>query len=175
VGRIHRGGGEIAQSPVREGGPARSPSRLSLSAARPGELPRAAGDYRGAVAFEVTCTSGVVRVELRGWDRLFTWRRSLVVDLATVRSASIESRGVLEAEIDHRAAGFGTHNGGKRPCRRRVGTMLGGAVRGRQFWAVSSGSSTVRLLVLDLESGPFARVVLEVDGDVEACVMAQEG
>ena len=67
------------------------------------------------MAFEVACTSDAVRVELSGWDRLFTWRRSLVVDLATVRSAFIESRGALEADIDHRAAGFGTHNGGKRP------------------------------------------------------------
>ena len=124
------------------------------------------------MAFEVSCTSEVLKVELSGWDRLFTWRRSLVVDLATVRAAFIERRGVLEADIDHRATGFGTNIGGKRPGRRRVGTMLGRAVIGSQFWAASSGSSTVRLLVLDLESGPFARVVLEVGGDVEACVIA---
>lgn len=113
-----------------------------------------------------------MRVELSGWDRLFTWRRSLVVDLATVRSAFIESRGALEADIDHRAAGFGTHNGGKRPGRRRVGAMLGRGVPGRQFWAVSAGAPTVHLLVLEPESGPFARVVLEAGADVESRVIA---
>ena len=106
------------------------------------EQPHAAGDYRGDVAFDVTCTGSALTVELSGWDRLFTWRRSLVVDLAAVRSAVIESRGTIEAEIDHRAAGFGTHNGGTRPGRRRVGVMLGRGVAGRQFWAVSAGAST---------------------------------
>jgi hypothetical protein len=135
-------------------------------------MPESSGGYRGAVAFEVACASGAVRVELSGWDRLFTWRRSLVVDLATVRAAFIDSRGALETDIDHRAAGFGTHNGGKRPGRRRVGAMLGRGVSGRQFWAVSAGAPTAHLLVLEPESGPFARVVLEADADVESCVIA---
>jgi hypothetical protein len=77
-------------------------------------------DHHGAVAFEVACASGAVRVELSGWDRLFTWRRSLVVGLATVQSAFVESHGALEADIDHRAAGLGAHNGAKRPGRRPV-------------------------------------------------------
>lgn len=132
----------------------------------------ATGNYFGAVAFEVICTSRALRVELSGLDRLLTWRRSLVVELAAVSAAFIDSRSTLEADVDHRVAGFGTHNGGRRPGRRRVGTMLGRAVVGPQFWAASSGPSTSRLLVLDLESGPFARMVLEVDGDVEACVIA---
>ena len=136
------------------------------------EMPEASVGYLGGVAFEVACASDAVRVELSGWDRLFTWRRSLVVDLATVRSAFIKDRGALEADIDHRAVGFGTHNGGKRPGRRRVGAMLGRGVPGRQFWAVSAGAPTVRLLVLEPESGPFARVVLEAGADVESCVIA---
>lgn len=138
----------------------------------PFEQPHAPGGYRGDVAFDVTCAGNALTVELSGWDRLFAWRRSLVVDLTTVRSAVIESRGTIEAEIDHRAAGFGTHNGRARPGRRRVGVMLGRGVAGRQFWAVSSGAPTVRLLVLDLESSQFARLVLEVGADIEACVTA---
>ncbi len=128
--------------------------------------------YRGAVAFTVTCTDDAVRVGMSGWDRLATWRRAVIVDLASVRGAFIESRGVLEADIDHRSAGFGTHDGAGRPGRRRVGTMLGRGVQGPQFWAVSAGPPTMRLLVLDLQSGPFTRVVLEVDADVAASVIA---
>lgn len=135
-------------------------------------MSEAPGGYLGAVSFELACASGAVRVELSGWDRVFTWRRSLVVDLATVRSAFTESREALEVDIDHRSAGFGTHNGGKRPGRRRVGAMLGRGVPGRQFWAVTAGAPTVRLLVLEPESGPFARVVLEAGADGESCVMA---
>jgi len=135
-------------------------------------MPEASGGYLGTVAFEVACASDALRVELSGWDRLFTWRRSLVVDLATVRSAFVESRGELESDIDHRAAGFGTHNGGKRPGRRRVGVMLGRGLPGRQFWAVSAGAPSVQLLVLEPESGPFARVVLEAGADVESRVIA---
>jgi hypothetical protein len=135
-------------------------------------MPIPTGDYREDVAFDVTCVGNALTVELSGLDRLFAWRRSLVVDLATVRSAGIESRGTIEAKIDHRAAGFGTHNGRTRPGRRRVGVMLGRGVAGYQFWAVSSGGPTVRLLVLDLESSQFARLVLEVGADIEACVAA---
>lgn len=123
------------------------------------------------MAFEVSCTDEVLRVALTGWDRLFAWRRSLVVDLASVRTAFVDARDALEADIDHRVSGFGTHDGLKRSDRRRVGTMLGRAVPGRQFWAVSSGAPTARLLLLDLDSGPFERVVLEVGDDVESHVL----
>jgi hypothetical protein len=122
------------------------------------------------VAFEVTCSGDALRVELTGLDRFLTWRRSLVVELAAVRSVVVKDRGVLETDIDHRVAGIGTHNGGKRAGRRRVGVMLGRSVAGRQFWAVRSGVPTTRLLVLDLEAAQFARVVLEAGADVEACV-----
>jgi hypothetical protein len=135
-------------------------------------MPEKTCDYHGAVAFEVACASGAVRVELSGWDRLFTWRRSLVVGLAIVHSAFIESHGALEADIDHRATGFGAHNGAKRPGRRRVGAMLGRGVPGRQFWAVSAGAMTTHLLVLESESGAYARVVLEAGADVQPYVIA---
>ena len=120
------------------------------------------------MAFKVTCENGVLRIGLSGWDRLMTWRRALHIDLSTVRSASVEERALLEAGVDHRSAGTGTHDGRRRPGRRRVGSMLGRGVQGSQFWAVSSGPPTARLLVLDLQSGPFARVVLEADARVEA-------
>jgi hypothetical protein len=144
----------------------------SLSWTPRGGIQSAVGRYRRVVPFTVTCTDDAVRVGISGWDRVVTWRRVLTVDLATVCSAFIESRGVLEAHIDHRVAGFGTHDGAGRPGRRRVGTMLGSGVQGPQFWAVSAGPSTMRLLVLDLQSGPFTRVVLHVDADVAASVIA---
>lgn len=127
------------------------------------------------MAFEVSSTNDRLKVELTGWDRLLTWRRSLVIDLAAVGNAFVDARGALEAGVDHRASGFGTHDGRQRPGRRRVGTMLGRAVRGRQFWAASSGPLTTRLLVLELDFGLFERVVLEVDGDVGSQILAAVG
>lgn len=34
----------------------------------------------GAMAFEVSSTNDRLKVELTGWDRLLTWRRSLVIE-----------------------------------------------------------------------------------------------
>lgn len=124
------------------------------------------------MAFAVTCADGALRIDLSGWDRLLTRRRMLTVDLGAVSAARIEQRVTLEAAIEHRVTGVGTHDGRRRPGRRRVGRMLGRGVSGEQFWAVSAGA-TDRLLVLDVSSGAFVRVVVDVGGgEVERCVMA---
>lgn len=52
------------------------------------------------------------------------WRRRVEFDLATVMRATVVQRAALEDLIDHRALGCGSHNGRKRPNRRRLGTML---------------------------------------------------
>ena len=117
------------------------------------------------MAFEVRQADGALVVELTGWDRAINWRRSVKLEPDDVRGVSVVDRAAIESMIDHRARGFGTHNGSKRPGRRRVGTMLGRSVAGPQFWAVPAGLGTDRLVVLDLEGGSsgFARAVVAVD------------
>jgi hypothetical protein len=90
------------------------------------------------------------------------WRRNVGFDLDTVTTVGVQERASLEGSIDHRALGWGTHNGAKRPNRRRVGTMLGRGVVGKQFWAVAASRETDPLLVLDLHDGEFRRAVMMV-------------
>ena len=116
---------------------------------------------------EVRISPHAVSVTLSGWDRAMNWRRSVAVEPSAVSEARVEQRSALECLIDHRASGCGTHNGGKRPNRRRVGTMLGRDVAGKQFWAVPAGEESARLLVLEMREGDFKRFVLAVD-DPEA-------
>lgn len=104
-----------------------------------------------------------VRVELQGWDRAMNWRRSCVFPRAQIASVTVSPRGELEPLINYRALGFGTHDGRKRPGRRRVGTMQGRGVAGDQFWAVAAGGPDVDLVVLQLHGHRFARAVLQVD------------
>ncbi len=101
-------------------------------------------------------------VRLSGWDRATNWRRTVEFQLEAVATVGLEQRRVLEELIDHRAVGIGTHDGARRPNRRRVGTMLGRGVDGKQFWAVPSGRASQPVLVLDQTHGEFDRVVLMV-------------
>ncbi|MCB9390934.1 MAG: hypothetical protein H6512_15630 [Acidimicrobiia bacterium] len=103
-----------------------------------------------------------VLVVLNGWDRILNWRRAIEFKSDTITAVRLADRAALELLIDHRAFGWGTHDGSKRPGHRRVGTMLGRGVPGKQFWAVGAGSSTTQLVVLDLQHHEFARAVLEV-------------
>ncbi|MCB0994508.1 MAG: hypothetical protein KDB21_05420 [Acidimicrobiales bacterium] len=119
------------------------------------------------MAFRIEVADDCLTVWLSGWDRLMNGRRRLRFESSAVRRVSVDARGPLEDEVEHRALGVGTHDGAKRPGRRRVGSMIGRAVVGRQFWAVGAGPPSTRLLVLDLGLPPFARAVLEVD-DVDA-------
>jgi hypothetical protein len=49
---------------------------------------------------------------------------------------------------------------------RRVGTMLGRTVIGKQFWAVPAGPQDEQLLVFDFDSLEFSRAVLSVGNGV---------
>ncbi len=117
------------------------------------------------MAFAVEHGPAAVEVTLSGFDRMMAWRRRVRIPVEQVVGATVADRGSLEQSIDHRALGIGTHTGARRPGRRRVGTMLGRAVPGKQFWAVAAGPPTTPLLVLDLDPpvGPFERAVLECD------------
>lgn len=119
--------------------------------------------YDASVAFDISTNHDVVVVELRGWDRAMNGRRRVEFEPATITSVSVADRAALEPLIDHRALGCGTHNGSKRPGGRRIGTMLGRGVPGKQFWAVRAGPSTSRLVVLHLVGHEFQRAVIEVD------------
>lgn len=112
------------------------------------------------MAFVVDTSGERVEVRLTGWDRAMNWRGSIVFDLSAVTRAAVEDRASLEALIDHRSMGCGTHNGAKRPNQRRIGTMLGRGVTGNQFWAVPAGGGTDPLLVLELHDHEFVRAVL---------------
>lgn len=115
------------------------------------------------MGFCVSVEQRAVIVELSGWDRLMNWRRQIEFGMETISDASVASRAELESMIDHRALGCGTHNGSKRPGRRRIGTMLGRGVAGKQFWAANAGPGSAELVVLDLAGHVFSRAVLEVD------------
>ena len=120
-------------------------------------------EYGQNMGFDVRVSQHEVTVALNGLDRVMNWRRSVQFDLEDVVKVSVVERSSLEELIQHRALGWGTHNGEKRPNRRRVGTMLGRDVAGKQFWAVPAGEASTRLLVLDMSTGNFTRAVLEVD------------
>ena len=125
------------------------------------------------MAAEVEALSDRVAVVLSGWDRVMCWRTGVMFDRSKIGSASTLDRSTLENLIDHRTSGCGTHNGTKRPNRRRIGTMLGRGIAGKQFWAVPAGRGTDRLLVLDLRDHEFARAVLAID-DAAAVAAAFE-
>ncbi len=115
-----------------------------------------------AVAFRVEWTGSTLRVELDRWDRMMNLRRAVEIDRANVAIASVVPRGELETKIDHRQLGIGAHFGWRWPGWRRVGTMLGRAVVGKQFWVVARGGPELPLLVLDLVDHEFVRVVIEM-------------
>jgi hypothetical protein len=108
-----------------------------------------------------TGPDGIV-IWLSGWDRAACWRRSVQIGRNVITAARVETRKSLERRIDHRLTGTGTHFGATNPGRRRVGTMLGRDVDGRQWWAVERGPTTEMLLVLDLDGHEFARAVLQL-------------
>jgi len=115
------------------------------------------------VAVLIEANGAAVTVELSGWDRVMNWRRRVQFESGTIATVSVVDRSSLEQMIDHRALGWGTHNGLKRPGRRRIGSMLGRGVSGKQFWAVQPGPGSLPLVVLDLNDHEFQRAVLEVD------------
>ena len=114
------------------------------------------------MAFRIEESDGSAVVHLSGWDRLMTWRGRVVFPNEAIVSATLARRGDLEPFIDHRLAGIGTHDGGRRPGRRRVGPMLGRHIVGKQFWAVGRGGPDRVLVVLDLSDHEFVRAVLDV-------------
>jgi len=91
------------------------------------------------------------------------WRRSVVFPLADVIAVDVEDRSLMEERIKHRALGCGTHNGEKRPNRKRVGSMLADGLAGKEFWAATAGSGVDPLLVLKLRNSDFVSAVLTVD------------
>lgn len=125
-----------------------------------GRSGRASDRYDPRMGFVVERSGDSLEVRLTVWDRAMNWRGKVEFDVRDVTTVGVEEREALEALIDHRAMGWGTHNGAKRSNRRRVGTMLGRGVAGKQFWAVAASHRTAHLLVLDLRNGEFARAVL---------------
>jgi len=123
------------------------------------------------MAAELAVLDDRVVAELSGWDRAMNWRSEVVFDYTNIESASDIDRSSLENLIDHRTSGCGTHDGLRRPNRRRIGTMLGRGIVGKQFWVVPAGPGAARLLVLDLRDHEFARAVLAID-DVKEVVAA---
>ncbi|MGE3621370.1 MAG: hypothetical protein AB7L84_13000 [Acidimicrobiia bacterium] len=115
------------------------------------------------MAVRAELRGSALHVGLTGWDRAMAWQRSVEVDRAQVVQASVERRGAVEPAVDHRVRGIGPHDGAGRPGRRRVGTMLGRAVPGPQFWAVPASGPDLPVLVLDLSGHALARVVLSLD------------
>jgi hypothetical protein len=115
------------------------------------------------MAFVISADGAAVAIELSGWDRAMNLRRRIGFDATTIKAVSIADRSSLESAIDHRALGCGTHNGSKSPGQRRIGTMLGRGVPGKQFWSVRAGPGSSTLVVLDLVDHEFQRAVLEVD------------
>lgn len=114
------------------------------------------------MGFSVETTNSSLTVRLTGWDRAMNWRQHVTFPLSRVAAVRVEARSALEPSVQHRERGCGTHNGAKRPNKRRVGTMVGRGIAGKQFWAVAASAPDCGLLVLDLADHAFVRAVLEV-------------
>lgn len=127
------------------------------------------------MGFDVQLSSQSMIVELTGWDRVANVRRRIEVDLADTRAVTVQQRADVERLVDHRALGVGTHDGARRPNRRRVGTMMGRSVTGKQFWAVPASDGSHPLVVLDLAAGDFQRIVVAVDNPTEVAAALQRG
>lgn len=115
------------------------------------------------MALEFDVDGGGLRIELSGLDRAFGWRRTVVADQGEIVDAWATIRGALEPSIDRRLLGRGPHDGAFRPGRRRVGSMLGRGIGGRQFWAMPASGPELPILVLDLRDHEFLRIVAAVD------------
>lgn len=115
------------------------------------------------MALEFDLGDGGLRIELSGLDRAIGWRRTVAVDPDEIVDAWATIRGALEPSIDRRLLGRGPHDGAFRPGRRRVGSMLGRGIEGRQFWAMPASGPELPLLVLDLRDHEFLRIVAAVD------------
>lgn len=115
------------------------------------------------MGFPVELVDRALVVHLSGLDLALNWRRRVELDVVNVSHVLAERRGALEEHLDHRACGSGTHDGSNRPNRRRVGTMLGRDIPGKQFWAVRAGPASAILVVLELRESAFVRAVLMVD------------
>lgn len=127
------------------------------------------------MGFDVALSPQSLVVELTRWDSAANLRRRLDIDLGTIEDVGVEPRAGLERLIDHRVLGIGAHVGERRPNRRRVGTMLGRGVSGKQFWAVPASEGSRRLVVVDLSpESEIRRLVLAVD-DPDGLVTAIEG
>ena len=125
------------------------------------------------LSFSVTVDGDGLEVLLTGWDRLLNGRSAVRAPRASLRSVWVEERGSLEALVDSRVLGYGTHAGLRRPGRRRVGTMMGRGHVGRQFWAVAAGPDDQRLLVVDVTDGHFSQVIVQIaDPDAAARLLA---
>ena len=114
----------------------------------------------GLTDFDVVADDDAITVVLRRFARIMNWRRTVVVERSSIVATTVAERGELEPLIDHRWLGFGTHDGDRRPGRTRIGTMLGRGVPGKQFWAVSAGRPETELLVVDLRTHEFDRLVV---------------
>ena len=127
------------------------------------------------MAFQFEWSGRTLRVVLSGWDRIFTFRRVVEFDRANIARASVISRHELESRIDNRQLGIGTHDGERRPGRRRVGIHLGRDVVGQQFWVTAASGPELPLLALDLIDHQFKRAVLAVsDPDVIDALLASD-
>ena len=103
-----------------------------------GGLPLRLPQPGAPLSFDIAIDDSGLVVRLAGWDRLANWRGTVRVPRSAAQAAWVEERGILEALVQHRVVGMGTHAGGARPGRRRVGTMMGRGHVGRQFWAVGT-------------------------------------
>lgn len=111
------------------------------------------------MSFGASVEPDQLTIALRGVDRLLCWRRTVQVDLAAVTAVRRLDRPELEARLDSRVYGRGSHRGDRGRRRARVGAFLGRDVSGQQqFWAVAADAGTV--VAIDLDRGRFRRVVL---------------
>lgn len=111
------------------------------------------------MGFAVEVDDDEVRIRLGGIDRLLCWRREVRVPRSSITAVDVTSRAEVEARLDHRLCGVGSHDGSRGTGRRRVGLFQGrDAGGGRQLWAV--GSEDDQVVVVDAEGTDVARVVL---------------
>lgn len=120
------------------------------------------------MSFQVNTTADRLVVSLRGFDRLLCWRRAVSLPFAAITAVRRVDRAEVEATLDHRLFGVGSHRGDRHQGRRRVGAFMGReTAAGCQFWAVGQGQRTV--LAIQSDNAQWQRLVLDptrCSGDV---------
>jgi hypothetical protein len=106
---------------------------------------------------DLSIDQGELRVDVRGWSRLWAFKRRLRVPLSKIRAARWDP-----------AVARGWWKGWRLPGTHIPGVIVAGTFYrrgGREFWDVRAGPNAV---TIELEGGKYRRLVVEVANPEDA-------